>query len=50
MVPSGKIVNNEASSELSGDKYQELWEKNRLDMLIYSWVRAVFYVRLNCHI
>lgn len=47
-VPSGKVVNNNASSELSKAEYDALWNANALDMILYYWTCAVYLTRLNC--
>lgn len=48
VVPSGKVVNNAASSELSPQVYNVLWQANHLDMIIYYWSLAVYLTRLHC--
>mmetsp|Transcript_9673 Transcript_9673/g.12248 ORF Transcript_9673/g.12248 Transcript_9673/m.12248 type:complete len:516 (-) Transcript_9673:319-1866(-) len=48
VVPSGQVVNNNASSELSNEEYEALWNGNSLDMILYYWTRAVYLTRLHC--
>jgi hypothetical protein len=48
VVPSGKVVNNKASSELPPQEYDLLWQSNALDMILYYWSLAVYLTRLHC--
>lgn len=48
VVPSGKVVNNDAKDKLSPENYDLLWNQNRYDMLLYTWLKAVFLIRVNC--
>jgi len=49
VVPSGSVVNNNAKeSDLTSDQYDVLWDKNRLDMVIYYWSRAVYLTKIHC--
>ena len=48
IVPSGKVLNNDASSQLSNEQNEALWNGNTLDMIIYYWTRAVYLTRLHC--
>lgn len=51
VVPSGKVVNNDASTELGDEEsLQKLWAANKLDILLYTWVKAVYLARINCKI
>ena len=50
VVPSGKVVNNDASTELSKGQYVALWDANKLDILLYHWACAVYLTRMNCKI
>lgn len=47
-VPSGNVVNNDAAAELSPADFVLLWEVNKLDMVLYHWVRAVYLARIHC--
>ena len=47
-VPSGRIVNNDALAELPTQAYQQLWDDNKLDMVLYNWVRATYLARIHC--
>ena len=47
-VNMGKVVNNDASSELDPDLYDALWEGNKLDMILYYWVSSVYLFRMHC--
>lgn len=48
VVPSGKIVNNDASNLLSQQEIQVLWHANKLDFVLYYWLCAVYLTRLYC--
>lgn len=48
VVPSGKVMNNKASSELPSHEYDLLWQANALDMILYYWSSAVYLTRLYC--
>lgn len=48
VVSAGKVVNNDASSELSTQVYHVLWDANKLDIILYHWTSAVYLARLNC--
>ncbi|KAL3935817.1 MAG: hypothetical protein SGBAC_008741 [Bacillariaceae sp.] len=48
VVPSGKVMNNKASSELAFQEYDLLWQANALDMILYYWSLAVYLTRLHC--
>lgn len=48
VVNIGKVVNNDASSELSPALYEVLWEANKLDFILYYWTCAVYLARLHC--
>ena len=48
VVPSGKVVDSDAHSMLSEEEYAQLWDANRLDLILYAWVRAVYLARINC--
>mmetsp|Transcript_55253 Transcript_55253/g.165576 ORF Transcript_55253/g.165576 Transcript_55253/m.165576 type:complete len:490 (-) Transcript_55253:2986-4455(-) len=48
VVPSGKVQNNAAMSQLTQNEYDALWSANWLDMIIYCWSRAVFLTRIHC--
>ncbi|CAJ1967356.1 unnamed protein product [Cylindrotheca closterium] len=48
VVPSGKVMNNKASSELDSHEYDLLWQANALDMILYYWSMAVYLTRLHC--
>lgn len=48
VVNMGKVVNNDASSELSSEVFDVLWDVNKLDIVIYHWISAVYLARLNC--
>ena len=47
-VPSGRIVNNDALAELPTQAYQQLWDDNKLDMVLYNWARATYLARIYC--
>ena len=47
-VPSGKVVNNDAVAELPAAGYDQLWDDNKLDMVLYHWTRAVYLARIHC--
>ena len=49
VVPSGKIINNEATKELSPLQYAKLWDANKLDIILYRWTCAVYLARLYCN-
>uniref|UniRef100_A0A7S2GX97 Sulfotransferase domain-containing protein n=1 Tax=Helicotheca tamesis TaxID=374047 RepID=A0A7S2GX97_9STRA len=49
VVNTGPILNSKAKeSDLSEQEYDELWDKNRMDMVIYYWTRAVYLTRIHC--
>jgi hypothetical protein len=43
-----KVVNNDAHAELGAEEYLKLWDANRLDHILYSWIRAVYLARIHC--
>ena len=47
-VPSGKVINNDAVAELAPAEYLQLWDDNKLDMVLYHWIRAVYLARIHC--
>jgi hypothetical protein len=51
VVPSGKVVKTDALTEL-GDEvtFMKMWEANKLDMVLYNWIKAVYLTRINCKI
>lgn len=48
VVPSGKVINTAALSQLSRAEYDALWSVNWLDMILYHWSRAIFLARIHC--
>jgi len=51
VVPSGKVVNNDAATELGDEEtLQKMWAANKLDMVLYAWVKAVYLARINCKV
>lgn len=48
IVTIGGIKNSNAREYFSKEEYQELWEDNWLDNILYLWSRAVFLARLHC--
>ena len=50
VVPMGGIKNSDARNHFSKEEFQQLWEENWLDNILYLWCRAVFLARLHCNI
>jgi hypothetical protein len=48
VVPSGKVENNHATESLPKDLYDQLWEANRFDMILYYWMKAVHLLHVLC--
>jgi|AntAceMinimDraft_1070359.scaffolds.fasta_scaffold119928_2 hypothetical protein len=49
VVPSGKVVNNDArQGELTASEYAALEDANRLDLILYAWVKATYLARIHC--
>jgi len=48
VVSSGKVVNTDAHAELGAEDYHKLWDANRLDHILYAWIRAVYLARIYC--
>ena len=48
VVPSGKVVNNDAHGELSAEEYASLEDANRLDRILYAWITATYLARIHC--
>jgi len=50
VVTMGGIKNSDARNHFSKEEFQQLWEENWLDNILYLWCRAVFLARLHCNI
>ena len=50
VVTMGGIKNSNARNHFSKEEFQQLWEENWLDNILYLWCRAVFLARLHCNI
>ena len=49
VVPSGEVRNSGVRNAVSGAaEYNALWDANKMDMLLYNWVRAVYLARVAC--
>lgn len=48
VVTVGQRQNSNARDYFPKDDYQDLWEENWLDNILYLWCRAVFLARLHC--
>jgi len=48
VVPSGKVVNNDAHDELTPQEYAAMEDANRLDLILYAWVKAIYLARIHC--
>ena len=48
VVTVGKRQNSNAREYFPEEEYQDLWEENWLDNILYFWCRAVFLARLYC--
>eukprot|EP00873_Tetraselmis_striata_P023697 jgi/Tetstr1/443961/TSEL_031912.t1 len=49
VVNHGPVYKSQARSFLTDAHYEELWDANRLDLVLYAWVRAVYLARLHCN-
>ena len=48
VVPSGKVVDTKAEAELGPADHAALWDANRLDLVLYAWVKATYLARIHC--
>lgn len=48
VVTVGQPKNSNARDYFSKNEFQNLWDENWLDNILYYWCRAVFLARLHC--